>query len=622
MIQLGENSEKCTQMCGLVGGNNSNWHYDTAVEALSHRGPDSMCVQTSEGLTLGFARLAVQDVSAAGDQPMSGPTHPSARLVFNGEIYGHERLRRQLTRAGQTFRSNSDTEVVLNAWRHWGPEFVDHIDGMFALAIHDARTQRILLYRDRAGIKPLYYFFDGHNFAFASELKALRALCGDASFQTDETALYDFFTYGYVPTPKSLFRNVSKLPPASCLVFDARRKKIESISRYWELPVGNPSSDTLEEAAARARELLRESVREQLVADVPVGCFLSGGIDSSIVTAEAASAKPDVETFSVGFDDPAHSETQYARQVAEAFDTRHSQSTFRRLPTARQMDVLHALYDEPFADTSAFPTSQVSELARRSVTVALSGDGGDELFGGYRWYHRYARIMRFGATRLAGPSDWLEDLHARQPAGSLRRKIAGAASMACADPIALYARMLGAPAKRERRRWAAELGLPRDYDDFWHFRPHWRPDLPIRTRLQYLDFHTYLPDDILTKVDRASMAHALEVRVPFLKRELVEFAFSLPEKIRFAGGQPKGLLKHAYRQILPADILRRSKKGFSIPPVHLAEHECGIRHTVLTGYTGIRNDADCLSIRLHDSVAEGEQHSGDAHVRSLRRRRA
>lgn len=609
-------------MCGLVGGNNPSWRYDAAIAALQHRGPDSRGRHVVNGLTLAFTRLAVVDLSDQADQPMTCCFDPRVRIVFNGEIYGYQKLRQQLVDDGMSFRTNSDSEVALNAYLKWGTDFVNHIDGMFAIVIHDDRSGNVFLFRDRAGIKPLYYYHDGHNFAFASELRAVTTLCDDVTFQTDESALYDFFTYGYVPCPKTQFRNIRQLPPAGYLKFDTTRRQISSQGYYWTLNVQPDSTIDVADAQDKVKDLLQTSVREQMVADVSVGCFLSGGIDSSIVAAEASSLRPSLQTFSVGFDDEAHSETPFATLAAECFQTTHHNVAYQPLAASAQLANLKHMYEDPFADTSAFPTSQVAAFARQSVTVALSGDGGDELFGGYRWYHRFARLLRFGATRLPGPAEWLEGIHSQQRSGSLRRKVAGAASMACADQLSLYARLLGTPPKAARRKWAAELGIHDDYDDWWSFRLYWRPDLPVRTRLQFLDFHTYLPDDILTKVDRASMRHSLEVRVPFLKRELIEFAFSLPESVRFADGQPKGILKHAYQQILPGDILRRSKKGFSIPPAHLTAFEGGIRESILTDRTGKRHDADRVSFRFNHSVSQGEQHPGDADVPGLRRRRA
>ena len=608
-------------MCGLIGGNNPNWRYAAAVTSLRHRGPDAQEVRQMGAVTLGFTRLAVVDTSRAADQPMSSPDERVC-LVFNGEIYGYRKLRSQLELLGHHFRTQGDTEVVLNAYLEWGPEFIDRIDGMFAIAIHDRRCQQVLLYRDRAGIKPLYFLWDGTNFGFASELKAIEQLSDDLSLRIDNTALYDFLTYGYIPAPKSLYRNVHKLPPATCLMFDVGKRSIIRQYRYWKLSTNIRPAALVSEITAELTDLIQQSVAEQLVADVPVGCFLSGGIDSSIVVATANEHVDRLQTFSVGFDDAAHSETEFAREVAEQFATDHRETTFDQTDAGEQLSQLKSLYVEPFADTSAFPTRHVCGLARKSVTVALSGDGGDELFGGYKWYHRYARLLRLGATRMPGPSNWFDRTNAALPVGTLRRKLAGAAAMATSDPLSLYVRLLGGITKARKQAYARLLEIDDDYDDCWYYRQHWRPDLPVLTRLQYLDFHTYLPDDILTKVDRASMAHSLEVRVPFLSRRLVEFAFSLPETVRYDGNRLKGILKHAYQQILPSAILSRPKKGFSAPPSHAAWCGGRLREVILARNHGVQLDAHSLPFRLDDSVQQSEQHSGDADVQSLRQRRA
>lgn len=568
-------------MCGLIGGNNPAWNYNAAVEAMGHRGPDSHQVQPFNHFTLGFSRLAVVDTSSTADQPMLSNDGRVA-LAFNGETYGHRILRESLRQIGYEFRTHSsDTETVLNAYLHWGADFVENIDGMFAIAIYDQRTEQIHLYRDRAGVKPLYYFCDGPKFAFASELKTLQTLLANVSLTIDNTALYDFLNYGYIPAPKSLYRNIFKLPPATHLVFDVRQKAIQSQNRYWELPVCINQTIKLEEAADHVTELLEESVHEQIIADVPVGCFLSGGIDSSIVVSHAAKADPQLQTFSVGFEDVTHSETRFAQIVAEQFATRHHEVTYAAQTMNAQLSQLQQLYHEPFADTSAFPTRLVSKTARQSVTVALSGDGGDELFGGYKWYRRFEKMMRYGATRFPGPELLLSRLESGLPAGTLRQKATRAVTLLCTDPLSLYLELMGGPTRFQKQMYARQMSIDPDYDCAWYFRQFWRPELPLLTRLQYLDFHTYLPDDILTKVDRASMAQSLEVRVPFLSRKVIEFAFSLPENVRYCKGQLKGILKHAYRHSLPDSILQRSKKGFSVPPSHLVNDRGNFRETVL-----------------------------------------
>lgn len=606
-------------MCGLLGGNQPHWNYQGALQRLHHRGPDARRISCHDNLTLGFTRLAVVDTSSDADQPMSSPDGKVV-LAFNGEIYGFRKVRRQLQMLGHAFRTQSDTEVILNGYLEWGENVVDHIDGMFAIAIADFRKQTLLLVRDRAGIKPLYYFHDGQRLAFASELSILPALCHDTRFPHDKTAFYDFLTYGYVPSPKSVYSNVFKVPPASQLSFDLRRNKISNIRTYWNLCTETIQVSTAE-AAKETRTRLSESVAQQLVADVPVGCFLSGGIDSSIVVAHATEHQPGLQTFSVGFDDNGRSEARFAKIVAELFKTQHHELIYNQTVSTDRLEALSDLYTEPFADTSAFPTAAISEYARRNVTVALSGDGGDELFGGYRWYARYRKLARLGAGKLPGTPAFFSRLRDRTSAGSFGFRAANAAVLLAADPLVLYAELMGAVSLTARSRFRKILDIDPDYDDYWSFRRFWRAELPLLTRLQYLDFHTYLPDDILTKVDRASMAHSLEVRVPFLSRNLIEFAFSLPEPVRWKNGKLKGLLKHAYQETLPASILQRPKQGFSIPPTQRSDLNSRLRETILSHQFNICPDASCLPFRCNNSFAQGG-HSSDADVRGIQQRRA
>ncbi|QDS91038.1 Asparagine synthetase [glutamine-hydrolyzing] 1 [Rosistilla ulvae] len=553
-------------MCGLVGGTDPRWDYARAVEAIRHRGPDSQAVVTVDEVTLGFARLAVIDIRDVANQPMASPDGKQW-IVFNGEIYGHVALRKKLESYGVRFRTTSDTEVLLEAYRHWGESFTEHIDGMFAIAIYDRVNRQIKLFRDRAGIKPLYYYWNGTHFAFASELKAVVELLGQSTLMIDPTAAYDFLTYGYVPTPKSLYQNVFKLPPASRLTLDLPNRRLRGPETYWELVVDLEASTTQStvDATAKLHQLVDRSVADQMVADVPVGCFLSGGIDSSMVVASATKRCQDFRTFTIGFEESSHSEIAYAKKVAERFDTHHHERTLPKNAVGDSFDQLRAWYDEPFADSSAFPTFLVCRVARETVTVALSGDGGDELFGGYRRYRQFQRLERICKR---GPTNWARFFARRKRQWrrrSIPRRLLTFGHVITSSPLAFYTMLLGGLTREEKTRYAQRLEIPEDYDDYWYFRAHWRPSLPLLTRLQCLDFHTYLPDDILTKVDRTSMANSLEVRVPLLSRSLIEYAFSLPEQLRFQGGMPKGILRNAYRGILPTVVIDRKKRGFSIP---------------------------------------------------------
>ena len=573
-------------MCGFIGGSDTTWRFSEALDSIRHRGPDASGLILDGPIVAGFRRLSIIDLDEAANQPFLADDKRSW-IVFNGEIYGYQRLRAQLEKNGHRFRTQSDTEVLLNAYFQWGPNFVDHIDGMYAIAIWDDRDRKLRLYRDRPGIKPLYYYYDGKRFAFASELKALEAAFADEGLVRDETALYDFLGYKYIPAPKTLYRNCFKLPPAHTMSFDPATGKATTPQAYWRLEArANSSHASADSAAEELRELVNESVSEQMVADVPLGFFLSGGIDSSVVVAAGTQAGAKVSTFSIGFDSDAASETPYARLVAEHFNCRHHEQILTQAEAEGLLPHLKSWFDEPFADDSALPTWLVSRLARQHVTVVLTGDGSDEVFGGYSTYRRY--------ERYAGWPSWpavfdravvrtRRRLHRRNPMYRVLRTLETGLS----SDIKLWSKIMQGMPPETKTEYRREFGISDDYDDWWHFRNFWREDLPTRTRLQYLDFHTYLPGCILTKVDRTTMAVSLEARVPMLSRRLIEFSFSLPEKLRFANGESKGILKHAYRNILPRDIIERRKKGFGVPRHYLGDLGSGIpfqEHVLRTLY--------------------------------------
>jgi len=555
-------------VCGFVGGTEPSWNYRGAVESIAHRGPDATKLHIDSPVSVGFRRLSIIDLGEEANQPMF-TADGASWLVFNGEVYGFKSLRQDLEKRGHLFRTRSDTEVVLNSYLEWGDEFIHHIDGMFAIAIWDGRLQELKLFRDRPGIKPLYYFHDGRRFAFASELKAIEIACGPSMLEVDETALYDFLGYRYVPTPKTLYRNCFKLPPAHTLSFDPATGVLDGPRPYWRIEVPrSPPRRALDDCCEELRSLVADSVRDQMIADVPLGFFLSGGVDSSTVVAAASNVGTDVSTFSIGFDSDAVSETPFARKVAELFGTNHHERMLSQADAQESLPSLKSWFDEPFADDSAIPTFLVSKVARENVTVVLTGDGGDEVFGGYRTYPRFARFDRLPAWPrfMDAAMYWLRKPF--RPRGSAAR-ILDTIEMAFGNGPSLWANIMSGMSSAEKRGYRDRFEIPPDYDDWWHYRAHWREDLPLRTRLQLVDFHTYMPDMVLTKVDRTSMAASLEVRVPLLDRRIIEFSFSLPEEIRFYGGELKGMLRHAYRGILPDHILDRRKKGFGIPRHYL-----------------------------------------------------
>lgn len=542
-------------MCGILGGNNPSWNYKKGIECMRHRGPDGIRISRGRDFTLAFARLAIMDLSDRGMQSMYSPDG-QVGIVFNGEIYGFQKLRKQLEKKGYLFQSSSDTEVILNAYLEWGEKYIAKIDGMYGIAILDYRDKAVKLYRDRIGIKPLYYYYNGNDFGFSSELKGIVNMCEGVSFAVDNTAVYDYLQYRYIPEPKTYYKNVYKLQPGHCLIFDLCAKRIVRDKAYWKLRPSEyqgqqrKQSDLIEEL----KYLVQESVREQMVADVPVGSFLSGGVDSSIVTYEGYQINPLLETFSVGFTRKEYDELKFVQQLAERYQFRTNIATFEHRVFQEYYKQMRTWYDEPFADTSAYPTHLVSKAAKEKVTVVLTGDGGDEVFGGY-WRHH----MLWQKEKEHAPDNLLIS------AIYNRLKKSGAKKYYWMDDLSFLIETYRWPLKSSDRELRERLRIPRDYDRYWVLRKHYFKNLPPMTRVQYVDLKTYLPGDILAKVDRASMAVSLEARVPFLSKKLVEFAFSLSEEDRCPGGMEKGLLKKAYEKEIGKELLYRSKKGFCMP---------------------------------------------------------
>jgi asparagine synthase (glutamine-hydrolysing) len=555
-------------MCGIAGV----YHYRGGVPdrtllerqtaALAHRGPDDGDVWIEGPVGFGHRRLAIVDLSPGGHQPMANEDG-SLTVTYNGELYGWPELREELAGRGHRFRGASDTEALLHLYEERGVELFDRLRGMFAFGLWDRPRARLLLARDRLGIKPLYWHDDGRRLAFASELKALM-LDPAVPREVDPGAVADYLTFQYVPQPATILRGVAKLPQGHRLICDPREGT--RVEPYWSLPVGAPAAVAAEDPAARLRELLAEAVRIRMVADVPVGAFLSGGIDSSVVVAfmARASSRP-VCTFSIGFEDAGVSELDHARRVARHLGTDHHEHVVR--PHALE-DLPRMVWgmDEPFADASMIPTFYVSEMARRHVTVALSGDGGDEAYAGYatyRWALRNrvadripasARALLRATGRALGRDAGLGRRLHRAGLGTLGRHLEG---MAVVPPHALPG-LLG-PALRGavdgRDPFAAaralHAGAARSVGD-----------VPA---LLHLDALTYMADDVLAKVDRMSMQHALEVRVPLLDHRVIEHVAALPFGLKLRGRTTKWILREAARDLLPAETLARGKQGFGVP---------------------------------------------------------
>lgn len=547
-------------MCAILGGNIEMWDYQAGIDVMKHRGPDAQKVDKYIDCTLAFARLSILDLSISAMQPMKSEDGQTV-ILFNGEIYGFDILRNILIQKYK-FNSTSDTEVILYAYKEYGDKFIDYIDGMFAIVIYDIKEALLKIYRDRYGIKPLYYYCNGCKFAFASELKAF-TIAGNQSeqWEVDNTAIYDYLFCGYIPEPKSLYKNVYRLEPANYLIYDLHEKKIIKKERYWRLHVNSNAHGKRKCQSIREdiRYLVAKSVREQMVADVKVGTYLSGGIDSSIVTYEGQQINKDISAFSIGFSVKQYDETKYAQIMAQAHSINHKIRYFNGNDYYKMKGLLYQLYDEPFADTSAYPTFFLSGFAKEEVTVVLTGDGGDELFGGYNRY----RMFCDREEKYTSENYRLERSVNRIFCGDnfVNSKIKNIVQ----TKFTTYCKLMGQYGEKAYDEFRRYLKIDKDYNPQWYLQKYYVKDLPRMTRMRYLDFKTYLPSDILTKVDRASMAVSLEARVPLLNRNLVEYVFSLAEDECCSAENLKAILKDAYRDVIPSQILDREKKGFAVP---------------------------------------------------------
>lgn len=602
-------------MCGLCGIFNLHSSTPVAKEAILdmagtivHRGPDAEGVYTDKGIGLGHRRLSIIDV-ASGHQPMA-TEDKSVVVVFNGEIYNYLELKERLLQKGYQFRTHSDTEVILYLYQEEGERCFSDLRGMFAIALWDRNHKRLLLARDRVGKKPLFYHYDGKRCVFASEMKAILQVPG-ISREIDLQALSDYLSLLYIPAPKTIFKSIRKLQPAHYLVISEQECREVP---YWDAQFSRVEVRSEAEWMEGLMDLYSESVRIRLMSEVPLGAFLSGGVDSSSVVGLMAKmmAEP-VITSSIGFDEKEFDELDYARMIAQRFHTKHHEQVVRA-DAAGIIEKLVWHYDEPFGDSSAVPTYYVSAVARQHVTVALSGDGGDEIFAGYR---RYRMDQREHAVRAYIPSGARKlifgGLSALYPkADWAPRFLRGKATfknLSCSH-VEAYFRSMSACSPELKAELLSDdvLGALRDYDTADVFRSYYAragTDDPLSC-IQYVDMKTYLPDDILMKVDRASMANSLEVRCPLLDHKLIEFAARMPSSMKLSGGTGKKVLKQALELLLPKEILYRSKMGFGVPLASWLRKD--LKHQAADALFG-RNDDGLLSLpqvhRLWDEHQRG-----------------
>lgn len=559
-------------MCGIVGlqyFDDRQTEYaqiEQMARTLRHRGPDESGYHIDSHTGLGMRRLKVIDLET-GTQPQGNESN-NIHIVFNGEIYNFQTLRQELISRGHHFRTHSDTEVIIHGYEEEDIHFIKRLNGMFAFALYDKRVDRLIIARDRIGIKPLYYYYDDKCFAFASEMKPFFTL-PEIGKQIDEKALEQYLTLEYCLTPRTILKKIKKLPPAHVMILQGGSIHIQP---YWTIENGHYTPmDNLKESL---REKISIAVKRRMISDVPLGAFLSGGIDSSIIVALMShySSLP-VKTFSIGFEDRTYNELKYARLIAKSFRTDHHEEILRP-DLGGMLDQFVEYLDEPMADVSVFPTYLISKLAKSEVTVVLSGDGGDELFGGYEtylahlmdrcYYHRLPKVLKYNILPqlLKGipPSPKKKGLINR-----CKRFVEGASF----DPKLMHYRWMlylnNGQMDRIYNREFKGLLIKDEVINEIIYRLNNYQDFDHINKMLYGDLSIYLLEDILVKLDRMSMAVSLEARVPFLDHEVVELAFSISGKMKISGFKTKNILRHCFSDILPSQILNRRKEGFSIP---------------------------------------------------------
>lgn len=529
---------------------------------ISHRGPDAEGYHIERNMGFGFRRLSIIDLNT-GNQPMCD-LHERAWIVFNGEIYNYKLLRNELEKCGYQFKTRSDTEVIINSYLEYGEDFVNHLRGMFAFAIWDKKADKMILGRDRFGVKPLYYSLDADRIVFGSEMKSI--LKGDFSAkELDWQAVDSYFSYNYILSPLSIYKDIRKLSPGNLLVVENDGLKITGkIKKYWQPEFKIDDSKSFEDFKELIRDKLKETVEAHIVSDVPVGAFLSGGIDSNAVVANMARLYPEkVKTFSIGFRNAEYNEAVLARQSAAQYGTQHTE-LYLEPESADMIDKIVEMYDEPFADSSAIPTYFVSKLAAQYVKVVLSGDGGDEFFGGYNSYQRLKKIQHYKhLIRLGRPLfSFMADI---MPATMKGKRFLFSLTK---DPDLIYAYTMQVYEEEKeiffhpdvwskiKAKEAVDIKLD-------HIKESESKD--YLSRMMELDISTYMVDDILSKVDRASMANSLEVRVPIIDHEFFEVAAGIPFSMKIKDGWGKHIFREAVKDDIPEYIYQKSKSGFTIP---------------------------------------------------------
>ena len=560
-------------MCGIAGFSLFNAHegdektLEAMGQAILHRGPDAGGTYIDDNIGLCHRRLSILDLSEAGNQPMYSHDG-NLVIVFNGEIYNFLELRAALENDGVIFKSHTDTEVILELYAREGTKCLDKLNGMFAFALWDKNKQELFIARDRLGKKPLYYFNDNGRFAFGSEIKAILAL-ENIPREIRLDAVYDFFAYQYVPDPKSIFKHIHKLPPAHYLVL---KKEGFSIHEYWDLSFKEVTKASEESNKQQLKALLEKVTKQRMISDVPLGAFLSGGVDSSGVVAMMAEASEEkVKTCTIGFDNKDFNETDFAREIAEKYDTEHNEFTVHQ-NVSDKLEHIVSFFDEPFADPSLVPTYFVSELARRAVTVALAGDGGDEMFAGYEKYsvddveNKLRSKLPEAIRKSVFPS--LAKFAGKVP-GTVGRKAKSLLTSLSHEPaMGFYItnsmmtdEMWQSLVKPDVAEQLAEYHPSQYTLDIYN-----KADGPDHlSKILYTDIKTYMTGDILVKVDRMSMANSLEVRAPILDYQVAEFAATLPSSQKYRDGEKKYLLKEVFKPFIPDSLLYRKKMGFSTP---------------------------------------------------------